>query len=332
MTTTRKFDDRTHWDVWDKYHGVEGWSKPGWALPGDPTRYIGLHDPCWDRVLNRARAAYGDPNIHYNTNTNIGEERWLVFGDGTRLPADGSLAYHDSYTKKTYLLNDDGSVVPLDANGQGGQAFLPAGFRKAGDGKYAPIDPTAQQVAPLLDNPPPSANGYHDEKGVLTPKNAHGDYYVDDPATRKRAYYDGAGHPISEQQFRDGANTSAGAPGGAAPPQDELKNRYSHISAAEEQLSEALPNAHATTAEGQRKLNDIQKKIVEAVNNPALSLDTPAGEEAFLTFLRTQVAAIGDVLVSGTLSADDQSKAIAAPSNLYAAHQGDTGSPRSPGA
>ena len=63
---------------------------------------------------------------------------------------------------------------------------------------------------------------------------------------------------------------------------------------------------------GRRKLNDIQKKIIEAVNNPDLSMDTPAGESAFLKFLRSQVAAIGDVLKSGTLNADDESKAIAA--------------------
>ena len=93
--------------------------------------------------------------------------------------------------------------------------------------------------------------------------------------------------------------------------QEELTDRYSKLSDAEGKLSEVLLNAKATTVDGQQKLNEIQAKIVEAINNPALSLDTPAGEQAFLKFLRSQVAAIGDVLQSGTLTAEDQSKAIA---------------------
>jgi hypothetical protein len=58
------------------------------------------------------------------------------------------------------------------------------------------------------------------------------------------------------------------------------------------------------------------------VNNPALAPTTSAGETAFLKFLRSQVAAIGDVLKSGSLNADDQAKAISALSHLYTADQG----------
>ena len=93
---------------------------------------------------------------------------------------------------------------------------------------------------------------------------------------------------------------------------------------------ESLLNARATTADGQAKLNDIQKEIIEAVNNPDLSLDTPAGESAFLKFLRSQVAAVGDVLQSGTLNADDQAKAIAALSRLYGLDHGDPGGQSDP--
>ena len=88
--------------------------------------------------------------------------------------------------------------------------------------------------------------------------------------------------------------------------QDELKKHYNTISDAEEKLSEVLLTAHAATADGQRRLNDIQHKIIDAVNNPSLSLDTPAGEEAFLRFLRGQVKDIGDVVNSGDLTAEDQ--------------------------
>ena len=57
-----------------------------------------------------------------------------------------------------------------------------------------------------------------------------------------------------------------------------------------------LLNAHATTSAGQQQLNDIQKKIVDAVNNPTMEMDTPAGERAFLTFLRNQVGATNELL------------------------------------
>ena len=55
-----------------------------------------------------------------------------------------------------------------------------------------------------------------------------------------------------------------------------------------------------------------------------MAMDTPAGERAFLTFLRNQVGEINDLLASGSLSAADQSKAAQALSALYAA---DTGAP-----
>ena len=57
--------------------------------------------------------------------------------------------------------------------------------------------------------------------------------------------------------------------------QDELKRHYTNLSEAEEKLVESLLNARATTADGQAKLNDIQKKIIEAVNNPDLVVGHP---------------------------------------------------------
>lgn len=342
MTGARKFDELTHWDVWDRYHGVEGWSEPGWALPGDNTRYISRDDPYWTSVLNKARNAYGDPNIHFNSDDNVGQERYLVYGDGTRLPPDGTIVYHDAAGKKNWIQNGDGTVSLQNPDGTAGPAIKPTGYRPTSDGRYAPVDPHGNQVAPLAGGMPPSDNGFYTDPktGILTPKNANGDYYTFDPATGQRTYFNKDGKPITKEQY-DTGRSAPGAPGGdpkmlptdeqqsgrtadaVKKVQDELKRRYTDISGAEEQLVESLLNARATTADGQAKLNDIQKKIIEAVSNPDLSLDTPAGESAFLKFLRGQVAAIGDVLKSGTLNADDQSKAIAALSNLYALDRGD---------
>ena len=330
MTKTSKFDEQTHWD--HDPGGVRA-GGAGWAPPGADF-FIDRADPYWGRVLDKARQAYGDPSMHFDTDS-VGQERRLVFGDGTAVPRDGSLAYRDAANDKTYLLNNDGTVSPLDSNGRVGQAVSPAGFRRTAQGNYAPIDSTGHQVAPLTTAPPATPNGYHDENGVLTPKNERGDFYVDDPATGKRTNFDAAGRPITDP--------SAPAPSGSPVPTDEqqsgraadavkklhaeMQNRYSQISDAEGKLSEVLLTAHATTADGQQKLQAIQQKVVEAIDNPDLSLDTPAGEQAFLTFLRGQVAAIGDVVKSGTLSAEDQAKAVEALSNLYGSDAGSTPAP-----
>jgi hypothetical protein len=337
MTEPRKFDEQTRWD--HDPGGVRA-GGAGWAPPGQDF-FIDRADPYWGRVLDKARHDYGDPNMHFDTDS-VGQQRRLVFGDGTPVPGDGSLAYRDAANNKTYRLNNDGTVSPLGTDGQAGQPISPSGYRPAGDGGYAPIDASGHQVAPLLDAAPPTPNGYHDEHDVLTPKNARGDYYVDDPVTGIRHYFDAAGRPISTVQFGDAAPTApvAGLPtdeqqsGRAADAvkklHEEMQNRYSQLSDAETKLSEVLLNAHATTADGQQQLQQIQHTIVEAINNPALALDTPAGEQAFLKLLRSQVAAIGDVVKSGALSAEDQSKAVEALTNLYAADSGPTPTPDAP--
>jgi hypothetical protein len=280
MTRARRFDEQTHWD--HDPGGVRA-GGAGWAPPGADF-FIDRADPYWGRVLDKARHAYGDPNMHFNTDR-VGQERQLVFGDGSPVPRDGSLAYHDAANDKTYLLNDDGTVSPLGANGPVGQPVSPAGFRRTADGMYAPIDSTGHQVAPLMPAPP------------ATPS-----------------------LPTDEQQ-------SGRAADAVKKLHEEMQNRYSQISDAEGKLSEVLLTAHATTADGQQKLQAIQHTIVEAIDNPDRSLDTPAGEQAFLTFLRGQVAAIGDVVTSGTLSAEDQAKAVEALSNLYGIDPGSMPAP-----
>lgn len=125
--------------------------------------------------------------------------------------------------------------------------------------------------------------------------------------------------PAAGPGLATGEQQSGRAVDAVAKLQDELKKRYTQLNAAEEQLSEVLLNAHATSADGQQKLNDIQQKIIEAVDNPSSALDTPAGETQFLKFLRTQVGGIAGVLNSGALTAADSAKAVHALAELYAA-------------
>lgn len=340
MSGSKQFGDNTSWGVWDRSQGgSEGWSEPGWAMPSDHSHYISKHDPYWDRVLDHARQAYGDPNIHYNTD-NVSNERHLVFGDGARLPDNGAIVYHDAGSKQNWAQNDDGTVSLVGPDGKQGPPIPPAGYRKLGD-HYAPVNANGQQIGPQLGGVPSSDNGFYNDpkSGLLTPKNSNGDYYTLGPDGNK-AFFDKNGAPISEEQFNNankprdpgpqpsdgGLGTDEQQSGKAADAvkklQQELKNHYTKISDAEEKLSEVLLNAHATTSAGQQQLNDIQKKIVDAVNNPTMEMDTPAGERAFLTFLRNQVGATNELLADGGLSAADQGKAAQALAALYAVDNG----------
>jgi Domain of unknown function (DUF4226) len=341
---TKQFDDRTHWDKWEG-NGSEGWSHPGWALPSDPSRYISDDDPYWGQVLDKARHTYGDPSIHYD-NGEPGADRHLMFGDGTKLPADGKVVYHNSDTKQDWAQNNDGTTSLIGPDGKPGSALPPGGYRKVDD-QYAPINDHGQQVGPLVGGVPNSDNGFYNDpkNGVLTPKNANGDYYTLGPDGRK-SFFDKTGAPITEDQYKD-ANTPR-RPGSTDPGMDtdeqqsgqgadaikkmhdELHGQYTKISDADERFSEVLLNAHATNAAGRDKLNDIQKQIVAAVNDPKNSMDTPAGERAFLTFLREQAAEVNDLVSSGALSADDQSKVAQATAALYAADAGDGTHPDQP--
>lgn len=329
--TTRTFGDLTFWHHLQPITVGGGWD-PGWRpADGAFSPNIARADAYWGEVLQRARTAYGDPRMGYNTD-DPGQDRYLVFGDGTRVPADGSLAYHDSSSGTTYLLNTDGSVSPVGATGHAGDPIQPAGLRRGADGAWAPIDANGHQIAPLLPAPTTAPYGHHDENGVLTPKNAAGDYYVLGPDGHRR-FYDRDGHPIDEGRF-----DADGAPGPAAlhPPvptgeqqsgqaadavkklQDELRGSYGTLSAAEERLSAAMLNAHATTADGREELGAIQHDIVAAVNDPSVTLDTPAGQQAYLKFLHGKVAAIRKVIDSGTLAGDDQATVATALAGLYA--------------
>lgn len=93
MTGHRVFDELTHWEA-AKTDGSGNDVAGGW-FPNGEKWYIGAGDDAyWNRVLDKARMSYGDPNIHYNTDSRA-QDRYLVFGDGIRLPTDGTIVYHD---------------------------------------------------------------------------------------------------------------------------------------------------------------------------------------------------------------------------------------------
>jgi hypothetical protein len=97
----------------------------------------------------------------------------------------------------------------------------------------------------------------------------------------------------------------------------ELQRRYSGLNSAESALAEALLNAHATSDAGRRRLQDIQRQLIEAIANPVNALDTPAGERQFLTFLRGKVAEIRSVVADGAVTAEDQAAITRALGNGY---------------
>ena len=331
MTAAKHFGD-VHWDSYTPRPGA------GWRMPSDPGRYISADDPYWGRILDGARAAYGDPHIRFDTDRVVdaagrAQPRQLVFGDGTALPADGTVVYHDAVGKQTWVQNDDGTASLVQLDGSLSPPASPVGYRKVGD-RYAPLNAAGQQIAPQLGGIPESTHGFFTDPktGVLTPKNARGDYYTLGPGGT-RVFFDHRGAPITEQQY-DSATAPPPPPDAALPTteqqsgkaadavralQDELKHRFSTLSEAEERLSEALLTAHATSVAGQQKLDAIQQKIVEAVQNPAMNTDTAAGEKAYLTFLRSQVSTIQELLTSSSLTAEDQSNTAQALAALYAA-------------
>lgn len=203
--------ERTQWDASRDPAGANS----GWYVPGEDW-FIRPIDSYWQNLLDKTRTAYGDPNIRYNTD-DISQPRYLQFGDGTPLPKDGTVIYHNTDAKQNFVRNTDGSLTRQDFNGNplGAGAFSPAGYRKVGD-QYAPVDASGAQVAPLMPAaalPPMMADHGN---GIYTPASSNGDYYTVDPATGQINYFDQAGKPISEQTYL--ANAPHAEPGVAQAP------------------------------------------------------------------------------------------------------------------
>ncbi|MGV0743876.1 hypothetical protein [Mycolicibacterium sp. XJ870] len=192
-----QFGEATHWGVWNFLTNAPGWSRIGWEMPNDPSRYYSRDDDVyWTDVRDKARVAYGDPNIGYNTNF-PGFDRYLVFGDGTRVPDDGKIVYRDlsdPENVKTWIQYDGGKKVALQgADGEPvGDPKEPAGYHQFND-KWFPVDEHGNQIGPQVakvpetfrdrqpsenqDKKEPSKNGDPNEpkltvdlKGMTAPK------------------------------------------------------------------------------------------------------------------------------------------------------------------
>ena len=131
MTETRKFDEQT-----DRAHPAACGRGSGLGAAGSNS-FIDRADPYWGHVLDKARTAYGDPHMSFNTN-DVGQDRRLVFGDGSAVPPTAHWRTETQDVTRPYLSSTTtGTVSPLAANGAPGQPITPAGFRRTDDGTYA---------------------------------------------------------------------------------------------------------------------------------------------------------------------------------------------------
>lgn len=90
--------------------------------------------------------------------------------------------------------------------------------------------------------------------------------------------------------------------------QTELRNDYFEMRSAEIQLAEAILSAHAVTVAGRARLQDVQRRLIEAITNPVAALGTPTGERQFLLFLRGTIAEIQDIVDTGALTDEDHAR------------------------
>jgi hypothetical protein len=99
--------------------------------------------------------------------------------------------------------------------------------------------------------------------------------------------------------------------------QAQLSSDYSEMRTAEIQLTEAILTAHAVTVSGRSRLQDIQRQLIDAINNPVAALNTPAGERHFLLFLRSKIAEIQDIVDTGALTDEGHAGLTRALGNGY---------------
>lgn len=150
--------------------------------------------------------------------------------------------------------------------------------------------------------------------------------------------------PANQQQGNAGANNNSNANGKGGEPaaapvpteaqnkgdaakaakklEDKLQDRTNKATDADRELAQAVLNAHATTAEGAKRLNDIQSEITAAVNS-ATALDTPMGAREFSKFLNSKLAEISDVVKTASLDAASQKAVLAALADFYSTRNSD---------
>jgi hypothetical protein len=90
--------------------------------------------------------------------------------------------------------------------------------------------------------------------------------------------------------------------------QSALSGDYAEMRSSEIQLTEAILGAHAVTVSGRTRLQNVQRQLIDAINDPAAALGTPAGERQFLMFLRGKVAEMQAIVDDGALSDGDHAR------------------------
>lgn len=99
--------------------------------------------------------------------------------------------------------------------------------------------------------------------------------------------------------------------------QAEMSDRQSQVREADAKLAEVMLSAHANSAESLAAIQQMQKDIVAALNDPNSNLDTPAGELQFLKFLREKAESAKKLVDDGKLTSADQAKMALALAEFY---------------
>lgn len=270
------FGDLTHWDPIQTVGFAMGWDR-GWR-PNGQSWNIGKDDPYWGQVLERARHAYGDPNIRYNTDDRY-QPRQLVFGDGTALPADGTIVYHDAASGQNWIQNGDGTVTPANKDyTAAGEPFRPQ-YRPRPDGGFAPVDAEGRQVGPVADQRPAATPVDVDvPAGMVTPAYPHWATETDPDIPRQltgvfaRLYeLFGSGTPARSQlpDFPFSTNTGQGS---GIESYDTVRGDFKRIESEFETAAQAFKKAVDASANVTEKGRDAINTAIGTFNSTAATL------------------------------------------------------------
>ncbi|TXI56291.1 DUF4226 domain-containing protein [Mycolicibacterium mageritense] len=112
----------------------------------------------------------------------------------------------------------------------------------------------------------------------------------------------------------------------------ELSDRQSNVHEADAKLTELMLSANAASEEGRAAIQQMQKDIIAALNDPKNNLDTADGELQFLKFLKEKAETAQKLVDDGKVAAADGEKLALALAEYY--KQGPTGNssdPNNPG-
>lgn len=130
----------------------------------------------------------------------------------------------------------------------------------------------------------------------------------------------GQGAPPAEKVVPTDEQNKGQAAEAAKRLEDKLQDSNDKSVDANRKLGQILLNAHSTTVEGAKRLNDIQKDVEAAAKSPALN--TKIGKAEFQRFLNGKLAEIGDVLKSANLDVQSQKEMASALADFYSTRDG----------